>query len=48
MKTWQVALAKEQGVEFAVVCVQDSVSIARQNAMKLSGGGLFNFNALPF
>ncbi len=25
MKTWQVALVKEQGVEFAVVCVQDSV-----------------------
>ncbi len=25
MTTWQVALVREQGVEFAVVCVRDSV-----------------------
>lgn len=25
MGTWQVALVREQGVEFAVVCVQDHV-----------------------
>jgi hypothetical protein len=25
MSTWQVALIKEQGAEFAVVCVRDSV-----------------------
>lgn len=25
MATWQVALVREQGVEFAVVCVRDSV-----------------------
>lgn len=25
MATWQVALVREQGIEFAVVCVRDSV-----------------------
>ena len=25
MATWQIALVREQGVEFAVVCVRDSV-----------------------